>query len=111
MVWDSEFLREEIENWVEIGFDVRGENLGAHAEDPGKVLVLDAFREKEGDDGVNGFHCSCAEVRVLGQCFTCIDTHYLETQDFLFELKGEFCVGCNWCVEWVVLEEGFGFGS
>ena len=45
------------------------------------------------DNGLNRFHCSCSEVRALGQCFTCIHIHYLKAEDFLFELMGESCMG------------------
>lgn len=55
MVWDSKVLREKGENWVKIGSDARGENSGAHAKDPGQVLLEDAFGLEEGDDGVDGF--------------------------------------------------------
>lgn len=103
-------MQEKIKNRVEFSFDVRGENLGAHAKDSWQVLVLDAFGEKEADDGLNGFHGGCPEVRVLRQCSPCINTHYLKAEDFLFELKGEFCMGC-WCVKWMVLKEAFGFGN
>lgn len=108
MFRDFEFLQEEIKNWVEISFDVRSENLGAHANDSGQVLFLKAFGHEEGDDGVNGFHGGCAEFRVLGQCFACINTHHLKAENFLFEFKGEF--GMCWGVKWVVLEEACGFG-
>jgi len=79
MFGNFEFIQDEIENWGEIGFDVGGENLGAHAEDSGQVLFENAVGEKEGDDGLDGFHGGCAEIRVLGEGFACIDTHYLKT--------------------------------
>lgn len=108
MFGNFEFIQDEIKNWGEISFDVSGENLGAHAKDSGQVLFQNAIGEKEGDDGLNGFHGGCTEIRVLADCFSCINTHYLKAENFLFEFKGEFGVG--WGIKWVVLEDAFGFG-
>lgn len=44
---------------------------------------------EEGDDGVNGVEGGSVERGVEGECLTGVDTHYLEAQDFLFELEGE----------------------
>lgn len=53
MFWDLEVFREEIENWVEVSFDVGGENMGAHPKNLGQVLFLYAFGLKEGDYGLD----------------------------------------------------------
>lgn len=57
---------------------------------------------------MNGFHGGCAKIRVLGECFASINTHYFKAENFFFEFKGEFCSG--WSVKWVALKEAFGFG-
>ncbi|RDX86003.1 Auxilin-related protein 2, partial [Mucuna pruriens] len=107
LFWDFEFMQDKVKNWDEISFDVRGEDFGAHAKDSGQVLFLKAHGEKEGDDGVNGLQGSSAKIRVLGQCFTCINTHYLKAENFLFEFKGEF--GLGWGIKGVALKDTFGF--
>lgn len=63
-------MREEIENWVELGFNVGGEDLRAHAKNPRQVLLVDAFGLEEENDGVNGMQGGSVERRVKGECFT-----------------------------------------
>lgn len=47
-------MKKEIENWDEVRFDIRGEDLWAHAKNPAHVLLVDAFGLEEGDYVFNG---------------------------------------------------------
>lgn len=106
MVGDAEVPGQEAEDGAEVGFDVGGEEIGAHAEDPGQVLLVDALGLEEGDDGVDGVEGGAAEGRVEGEGSARVDTHDLEAEDLLLELEGD--VGVRWGVEWVLVEEALG---
>lgn len=49
------------------------------------------------------------ERGVLGQSSAGIDTHNFKAEDFFFELEGDACIGS--LVEWVLMENVFGFGG
>lgn len=109
MIGNSEVAGEEGEDRGEIGSDVGGEDGGAHAEDPGEILEVDALGLEEGDDGVDGVEGGGMEGRIDGEGAAGVDAHDLEAEDLLLELEGD--VGVGGLVEGVLLEEGFGFGG
>lgn len=108
-IGDAEVVREEIEDGSEVGFDVGGEDGGAHAEDAAEVLEVDALGLEEGDDVVDGVEGGGVEGGVEGEGAAGVDAHDLEAEDFLLELEGD--VGVGGLVEGVFVEEGFGFGA
>lgn len=106
LVGDAEVPGQEAEDGAEVGLDVGGEELGAHAEDPAQVLLVDALGLEEGDDGVDGVEGGAAEGGVEGEGPARVDAHDLEAEDLLLELEGDVGVGRG--VERVLVEEALG---
>lgn len=100
-------MREKVEDRGEVGFDVGGEDGGAHAEDSAQILEVDALGLEEGDDGVDGVEGLGVESGVYRERAAGVDAHDLEAEDFLLVFQGDVGVGC--LVERVFVEESLGF--
>lgn len=61
---DGDFVEEEIEDWVEVGLGVGGEELRVHIEDAAKGRAADAEGREAAFDGYEGGEWGGAEVWV-----------------------------------------------
>ena len=88
---DGDLVEEEIEDWVEVGLGVGGEELRVHVEDAAEGRAANAEGGKAALDGDEGGEWGGAEVWVQLEGLVGVDIEALEVYDFLAE--EEACVG------------------
>lgn len=88
---DGDLVEEEIEDWVEVGLGVGGEELRVHVEDAAEGRAVDAEGGEAALDGDEGGEWGGAEVWVQSEGLLGVDVEVLEVYDFLAE--DEACVG------------------
>lgn len=86
-------VQQKIENWVNVGVRIGGEELGVHVENAADGGEFEAHRGEASSDGVEGGDGSRTDVRVYVEDFGGVYFEVLEVEEFPAELLTGVCGG------------------